>query len=415
MATVNTSFQHPEWSKSANIYQVNLRQYSEAGDIQSFRQDLPRLKELGVDIIWLMPIHPIGEKERKGSLGSPYSVKDYYGVCPTLGTLDDFKVLVDAVHELGMYIIMDWVANHSAWDNRWVTEHPEWYLKNAQGEIHSYVYDNGEELEYWDDVVGFDYTQKPLWDEMENALKYWVQEANIDGYRCDVAGLVPTPFWERVRATLDEIKPVFMLAEWSTVELHEKSFDMTYNWDFYDVMKSVVAGKPIITSFKEYLSKEVSRYPYDAYRMAFTTNHDKNSWDECDVKIFGDALKAYLALTMTFQGMPLIYNGQESGLGKKLAFFEKDTIDWKTFAFTPLIKELFFLKKNNPALWNGQYGSIPEILEASNGEVIVFSRQKENNKVIICINFSSKQAAVTLNKTVITLEPYGFKAVVEQQ
>ncbi len=273
MGTVNASLKHPEWSKSANIYQVNLRQYSENGDIHSLRNDLSRLKELGVDIIWLMPIHTIGY-----NLGSPYSVKDYYSICPTLGTLDDFKKLVNGVHQLGMFIIIDWVANHSAWDNNWVTEHPKWYLKNDRGEIHSYVYDNGEELEYWDDVIGFDYTQKPLWHKMENALKFWVEETYIDGYHCDVAGLVLTPFWERVRVTLDTIKPVFMLAEWSTSDLHQKSFDMTYNWDFYDTMKSVIAGKKIIIAgLRDHLSKEVTRYPHDAYRMVFTTNHHFNS------------------------------------------------------------------------------------------------------------------------------------------
>ena len=202
---------HPQWAESAVIYQVNLRQFTPEGTFNAFKAHLPRLKELGVDILWLMPIHPIGVKNRKGTLGSPYSVKDYYGVNPEFGTLDDLNALIAEIHRLGMYVIIDWVANHSAWDNPLVEQHPDWYSKNKNGNFQSTPWYD------WDDIIEFDYHNATLRQYMTEAMKYWVRETDIDGFRCDVAGFVPTDFWNNVRRELDEIKPVFMLAEWEAV------------------------------------------------------------------------------------------------------------------------------------------------------------------------------------------------------
>lgn len=224
---------HPDWVRQAVIYQINTRQFTPEGTFAAAQQELPRLKELGVDILWLMPINPIGVKNRKGTLGSPYSVKDYFAVSPEFGTEDDFRNFVNAAHESGMKVIIDWVANHSAWDNELAVTHPEWYTKNWNGEFQpTHWWD-------WDDVIDFDYSHEGLREYMTSALKYWVQEFDIDGYRCDVAGFVPTDFWNNARKELDAIKPVFMLAEWETKDLHEYAFDMSYAWSLCNTLHGI--------------------------------------------------------------------------------------------------------------------------------------------------------------------------------
>lgn len=410
---LDKEFKHTEWSKNANIYEVNLRQFTAEGTFNAFAKHLPRLKELGVNIIWFMPIQPVGIKNRKGNLGSAYSVQNYFAVNPDFGTLEDFKNLVKEIHKLGMYVIIDWVANHTSWDNVWVTEHPDWYKKNEKGEIHDYIYDNGKELEYWTDVVGLDYKQFPLWDGMIDALIYWVEETGIDGYRCDVAGLVPTAFWERARKELDSIKPIFMLAEWSDPKLHKKAFDMTYDWTLHDIMVDMTKGKSNSLALKKYIEEPPIIFPSDAYRMLFTTNHDKNSWEACDTELFKDSFKAFAVLAATLPGMPLIYGGQESVLDKRLAFFEKDTIDWKNFELSDFYKELLKLKSENVALWNGQNGGDIKVLEATNEEIFAFSRKKDDNEVIVIINFSGTVQKVDKsdNFEEIILEPWGYKII----
>jgi glycosidase len=415
MATAKTKlFNHASWTKKANIYEVNLRQYSQEGTINAFAKDLPRLKKMGVDILWIMPIQPIGVQNRKGGLGSNYSVSDYKAVNPFFGTMDDFKELVKKVHAAGMYIIIDWVANHTAWDHVWVTEHPEWYKKNEQGEIHSYIYDNGHELEYWTDVVGLDYNQPALWDAMTEALTYWIKEADIDGYRCDVAGLVPTAFWEQARDEMEKIKPIFMLAEWSTTELHRKAFDMTYDWELYDLMTEIMQKKATCLKLKKWVEQPANPYPADAYRMKFTTNHDLNSWKAHDVELYGAAFKACAVLAATLPGMPLVYNGQESGLGKRLAFFDTDPIDWKDYAYTEFYKELLKLKKKNAALWNGQYGGDIKVLPATSQTVFAFKRTKGSNSVTVVINFSAraKKIAASDDLPELALPAWGYQILV---
>ncbi len=230
--------QHPEWSKNATIYQINTRQFTPEGTFQAAETQLPRLKELGVDILWLMPIHKIGEKNRKGTLGSPYAVQNYYSVNPEFGTLDDLKHFVAAAHQQHMYVILDWVANHTAWDNVLVHDHPEWYARNWKGDFTPTPWQN------WTDIIDLDYRQEGLRKYMTDALKYWVKEVDIDGYRCDVAGFVPLDFWNNARKELDAIKPVFMLAEGDSRDLHAEAFDMTYAWGWYDAVHQITTGKP---------------------------------------------------------------------------------------------------------------------------------------------------------------------------
>jgi len=388
---------HPEWSKDATIYEVNIRQYTPEGTFKAFEAHLPRLKELGIDIIWLMPVHPIGEKNRKGSLGSYYSVKDYYGINPEFGTMEDFKVLVKKIHETGMHVIIDWVANHSAWDNPLAEEHPEWYTKTKEGNFQPTPWYD------WDDVIDFDYDHPGIRKYMTEALKFWVKETDIDGYRCDVAGFMPTDFWDNARAEMDEIKPVFMLAEWESRDLHKKAFDMTYAWSLWDKMRAAAIENKGIGGIVEYLAHDVSTFPKGGFRMTFTDNHDKNAWEGTQYSNFGDGLQAAMVLASTVNGMPLVYSGQEAGLDKSLAFFEKDIIDWKEHRNAEIYENLFALKHRNQALWNGEWGGgMVRVYSNRMDQVISFFREKNGDKVLVVINFSSKPASVELDTRYFT-------------
>jgi glycosidase len=381
-----------EWSKNAVIYEVNVRQFTPEGTFNAFAAHLPRLKELGVDILWFMPITPIGEINRKGSLGSYYSVKDYRGINPEFGTMEDFRNLVAQAHELGMYVILDWVANHTAWDNYLVEQHPEWYAKNENGEMIS-PFD-------WTDVVQLDYNQPGLRDYMVDALKFWVTEANVDGFRCDVAEMVPTDFWNRARAELDQIKPVFMLAEAEVPEHHEYAFDMSYGWEFHHIMNNIAKGTMNADNIKEYLTKEAGRFPANAYRMQFITNHDENSWNGTVFERLGDAVETMAVLSYTIPGMPLIYSGQEAGLDKRLLFFEKDEIDWTNIRFQEFYTKLNKIKKDNPALWNGMHGGKIEIIDNTDSEnIFSFIRELEGNKLLVLMNLSADEQQFILEGT----------------
>ncbi|MGO4478999.1 alpha-amylase family glycosyl hydrolase [Massilia sp. 2TAF26] len=387
---------HVAWSKNANIYEVNIRQYTKEGTFKAFAAHLPRLKKMGVDILWLMPVQPIGEKNRKGTLGSYYAVRDYTAVNPEFGTLADFKALVKQAHGLGMKVLIDWVANHTAFDNPWTVEHKDWYLLNDKGEIFPVTYTDGAEPEYWTDVTGLDYSKPALWKGMTEAMAYWVRETDIDGFRCDVAGKVPTPFWNQARDALDRIKPVFMLAEADKPELHEHAFDMTYGWDTKDLFKDIAKGKKDARALKDFLEHPPRAYPPGAYRMRFTSNHDENSWAGSDVELYGPAFKAMAVLAATLPGMPLIYGGQEAGLDKRIEFFEKDPIDWKTYRYAPFYASLLKLKHDNPALWNGQYGGGTEVLETGNDKVFAFQRKRDGNIVKVIVNLSNAAQKYTL-------------------
>ncbi len=389
--------QHVSWSRSANIYEVNVRQYTPEGTLNAFAAHLPRLQQMGVDILWLMPIHPIGKLKRKGKLGSYYAVSDYKAINPEFGKLKDFKALVQQAHELGMKVIIDWVANHTAWDHEWVKQHPEWYLKNDKGQIQSYRYDNGTEVEDWTDVVGLDYSQKPLWTAMIQAMQYWVKETDIDGFRCDVAHLLPLKFWQQARAKLDAQKPMFMLAESDDAHLHDAAFDMTYDWALQDVLKKIAKGQADVRDLKDYLASAANALPTDGYRMTFTANHDTNSWHNHDAGHFGDAFAAMAVIAATFPGMPLVYGGQESGLNKMLQFFEKDTIDWQNFKHEKLYANLLAMKKKHPALHNGALGAPVEVFDAENHHILAFRRQKGIDVVSVQVNMSGQNQSFNLH------------------
>lgn len=416
---------HPEWSKNATIYEVNIRQYTPEGTFKAFEKSLPRLKNMGIDIIWLMPIHPIGEKNRKGKLGSYYSVKDFKGVNPEFGTMQDFKHLVNEIHKLGMHVIIDWVGNHSAWDNDLAKTHPNWYTKNKDGNFQPTPWYD------WDDVIDFDYDNPEFRKYMTGALKFWVKEANIDGYRADVAGFIPVDFWENARKELDQIKPVFMLAEWESRDLYKKSFDMTYSWTLFEKLQNATTQNKGIGGLVEYMAHDVGSVPRNAYRMAFTDNHDMNSWNGTPQKNFGDGLETAMAFCGVVNGMPLVYSGQEAGLDRSLNFFDKDLINFSNLKYENFYKTLFDLKHRNQALWNGKYGG--EMIRITNNKmdkVVSFYREKGKDAVFPVFNFSNEEITVKLDTKyfqgnyvdafsnekikvnddfTITLKPWGYK------
>lgn len=383
---------HPDWCKNATIYEVNIRQYTSEGTFKAFESHLPRLKKMGVDILWLMPIHPIGEKNRKGTLGSYYSIKDFYDVNPEFGTKQDLKSLIEKIHDMDMYVILDWVANHTSWDNPLVEQHPEWYKKTKDGQFQPPVWWD------WDDIIVFDFDNPEFREYMTNAMKYWIREYDLDGYRCDVAGFVPVDFWDNVREELDEIKPVFMLAEWDSRDVHKKAFDMSYGWKLWGDLKDAVNRKNPAAKITEYIADHINSFPENAIKMNFTENHDKNSWEGTQYSNFGDALQACMVFCSTIPGMPLVYSGQEAGLDRSLDFFEKDPIDWKEHPNYDIYSKLFNLKHNYPALWNGSWGGeMIQILNNQAKDVISYARELNEDQVIVVINFSSNNIQVELN------------------
>lgn len=381
----------PEWSKNAVIYEVNIRQYTPEGTFKAFETHLPRLKELGVDILWIMPIQPISEKNRKGSLGSYYSVKDYKGINPEFGTMDDFKGLVNKAHEMGFKVIIDWVANHTGWDNQWITEHPEWYSHDSTGAIIPPDKD-------WSDVADLNYDSKPMRRAMIEAMDYWVKETNIDGFRCDVAWGVPQDFWEAVTASLDSIKPVYMLAE---DEDHpaflEKAFESDYAWKLHHLMNDVAQGKKTAQDIRSYFSETTNKYAPGSFPMQFITNHDENSHKGTEYERMSEAVKTFGALTFTVEGIPLLYSGQEAGLNKRLLFYDKDTINWSNLEMQKFYQKLVSLKHTNTALWSGTAGGPMVFAETSAPEkVLAFSREKDGNEILAVFNLSPNPVDATV-------------------
>jgi glycosidase len=344
---------------------------------------------MGIEIIWLMPIHPIGEKNRKGTLGSYYSVKDYKGINPNFGTEEDFRRLVNKIHELDMFVIIDWVANHTAWDHPWTVTNKNFYTLDSLGNFVPPVPD-------WSDVIDLNYDNENLRNEMIDALKYWVEVFNIDGYRCDVAAKVPNEFWSKARNELDKIKHVFMLAEAHEPELHKNGFDMTYNWQLKDLMNNYAKEKVSIEDIKKHFNVDEKEYPTNAFRMNFTTNHDENSWNGTVFERLGKLAEPFTVLISTASGMPLVYSGQEAGMNKALEFFEKDEIEWKDHKKREIFTKLFKAKKTNKALWNGEKGGEMNFINVSdNKNVLSFYREKENDKIVVVLNLSDEDAEVS--------------------
>ena len=377
----------------ATIYEVNVRQYTPEGTFNAFQEHLPRLKELGVDVLWFMPVQTIGEKDRKGTLGSYYSIQDYTEVNSEFGTMSDFKSIVDAAHNSGMKVILDWVANHTSRDAIWL-ENEDWYVTDSLGNVVA-PYD-------WSDVAKLNYNNETIRNAMIQSMMWWVRNTDIDGFRCDVAHEVPTDFWLRATDSLKSLKSdIFMLAESETPELNNKAFDAYYAWDFHHKMNMVAQGSGNVDSLRIALNKMTSQFADRAIPMYFTSNHDENSWNGTEFERMGDAATTFAVLTYVLPGMPLIYNGQEVGFNRRLEFFEKDSIDW--FAsedrdkFTKLYQQLNTLKKTNPALFTQERGG--EMVEIQNDfseKVWSFKRVMGENEVHCVFNFTDEDIVVDL-------------------
>lgn len=379
------------WVNDAVMYEVNIRQYTPEGTFKAFETHLPRLKEMGVEILWFMPIYPISEKNRKGTLGSYYSIRDYKAINPEFGNMDDFKALVNHAHEMGFKVMLDWVGNHTGWDNQWIFDHKDWYTQDSLGNV---IPPDPE----WKDVADLNYNNKQMRHAMLDAMKFWVKDVNIDGYRCDYAGGVPTDFWETARLALDSIKPVFMLDEnQDQMDLLNKAFNMNYGWSFHHLMNDVAQGKKTAHSMDSLLTVTASLYPKNTYSLLFTSNHDENSHNGTEYERLGEAVKTMAVLTFTVPGMPLIYTGQEAGLNKRLLFFDKDSVNWSNLDMQQFYHKLIQLKKEQPALWNGAAGG-PLTIVSTNlpKQVLAFTREKDKDQVLAVFNLSAQPVDAVL-------------------
>ena len=382
----------PAWVNSATVYEVNVRQFSPAGNFAGVTAALPRIKALGTNVIWLMPIYPVGKINAKGSLGSPYSVANYTAVNPDFGTDQDFKNLVDTAHSMGMKVVLDWVANHTAWDNPWITQHPDWYTQDANGKI---IWPAGTD---WNDVADLNYDNQGLRSAMTDAMKYWVSKFDIDGYRCDAAGMVPTDFWEQATSSVNQIKQLWWLAEdQSTDALLYRAFSANYNWNLLDGLNHV-GGKDAISYA---ISGSVTNYPSGTFPMNFITNHDENSWNGTEFQRLGNAVKVSAAITFITPGIPLIYDGQEIGMNHQLQFFEKDPIVWGSnpaaSPWTAFFSKLTKLRANNSALWSGATGGSLNFITNSNAKLLEVWRGKGTSRVLFLANLGAQPIKTKLS------------------
>lgn len=411
------------------IYEVNIRQITPEGTLRAFTEHhIDRLKNLGVDILWLMPTYPISVKNRKGTLGSYYSIADYKGVNPEFGTLDDMKDLVMKAHDAGMLVIFDWVANHTGWDNPWIKQNPEWYTRDKKGKIVPPVAD-------WSDVADLNFEQTGMQQAMIEAMEFWVRDIGIDGFRCDAAAMVPTAFWKEALANLDSLKPVIKLAEAWEPELLENGFNAAYGWEFHHLLNEIAKGNKKITAIKEYIEKTDTVYAKDDILMNFITNHDENSWAGTEYERMGKHVPGFAAITYLMPGVPMIYTGQEAGLNKRLRFFEKDTISWADTTLYSAYRKLNALKERNPALRAGiAAGKLYFQADSVNQSAVLF-RISGDYKVLGMFNFSDNPVSMSVpmveafdkywdvltgdayrlrKKTEIQLDPWEY-LVLEQQ
>ena len=379
---------HPAWSRRAVIYEVNVRQFTPEGTLRAIQPHLARLKSLGVDVIWLMPVQPIGRKNRKGPMGSYYSISDYTAINPELGTMADFDALVAAAHREGLKVLLDWVPNHTAFDHPWIAQHPDWYVRKADGTIINARDNEGHDTD-WTDVAELNYDDAALRRAMIDAMRWWLEHGKVDGFRCDVAGGVPLDFWMQARADLLKVRPdLFMLAEAEDPRLHA-AFDMTYGWEFHHLLNEVAQGKKPAPALDAYLARQDSVFGRDAYRLYFTSNHDENSWNGSEFERMGANAQPAFVLASTLRGsMPLLYTGQEVSLRKRLRFFEKDTVDWKGPSLAPFYHALFDLKHTHRALANGAEGGDQVTLHTDAGpKVYAFVRSRGDDAVLVALNF----------------------------
>ena len=382
---------HPDWTYNSVMYEVNIRQFSPEGTFAGVEEQLPRLKDLGVDILWLMPMYEIGTEGRKGTLGSYYAISDYKKVNPEFGTMEDFEHLLAKAHELGFKVILDWVANQTAPDNVWMTGKPaDFYERDSLGNA-IWEYD-------WTDTRSLNYENEEVWWAQDDAMRFWL-EKGVDGFRCDAAGEVPAEFWKGILPKMNKDYPdIYLLAEAERDNLADASetFDANYAWELHHLLNSLAQGRKTVADLKDYIARDAARFPKEAFRLTFTSNHDENSWSGTEFEREDAAANACAVLCFTLPGsQPLVYTGQEIGLSRRLAFFEKDPItDWYPNEYTTFWKKLIELKHGNPALAAGEKGGPIEYIDAPDG-IIAFSRAVKGNKVVVAANFGVAPAVIS--------------------
>jgi alpha-amylase len=395
--------------ETAIIYEANIRQYSPEGSFDEFTKDIPQLKQLGVKVIWLMPIFPISEtkrkafgdkfasdiedpEERKKYLGSYYAVTDFTKINPEFGTIEDFRELIKTAHDNGIYVILDWVPNHTGWDHEWLQTNPDFYTQNDKGEV---IHPEGTD---WTDVADLNYDNQDMRKEMIEDMSYWVTEEGVDGFRCDVAGSVPVDFWEQAIPQLRAEKDLFMLAEaWEPELLKGALFDMAYAWDGHHLMNGLAKGEKTVEDFKAYIEKINQQYEADDILMNFVTNHDENSWNGAIKERMGYASDLMTALSYTLKGMPLIYSGMEYNLDHRLKFFEKDSIPKTKGSMWTLLEKLGKIKTTNPALNGGKNSASFDLGTTNNSHVLKFSRSKNGEKITFIGNLSNEEQTFNIN------------------
>jgi glycosidase len=382
------------WVSRSALYEVFVQDFSPAGNFRGVIEGLDRIQASGANVIWLMPIHPIGVLGRKGTLGSPYAARDYRAINPAYGSAADFRVLVQAVHARRMKLILDWVPDHTAMDHPWMREHPDFYVRNERGEPRPPRDPDGK-LTDWTDVAQLDYKNPAVRREMIAAMRHWLQEFNIDGFRVDVAGFIPYDFWREavpaLRAAVPQ--PILLLAEWGDPEMHRLGFDLTYAWDSYDHLKAVWQGAPASTFIASEL-RDMQTMPHGGMRMRFTTNHDKTAWDDPPVTIFGrgPGARAAFAAVALLPGRPLLYNGQEVESPQKLGLFERETVAWKqpgADQARAFYAKIIKLARTEPALVARDLG---EVKTNAPDDVIAYRR----GDLVVLVNARPRKARVTI-------------------
>jgi len=433
--------------ENAVIYEVNIRQYSESGTFDAFTKDIPQLKKLGVKIIWVMPIFPISESKRKATggdfasliedeeernkmLGSYYAISDFTKVNPEFGSIEDFREMIKTAHDNGMYIILDWVANHTGWDHTWLTTNPDYYTQNENGEVIDPINPDTGESWGWADVADLNYDNINMRKEMIQDMLYWVKKEGVDGFRCDVASAVPLDFWKEAIPKLRSEKSLFMLAEADQPDLLKGNdiFDMAYGWERHHIFNQMANSDNAVALWNEVLKTDTERYEQEDILMNFVTNHDENSWNGTVRERMGDASELLTALSFVVPGMPLIYSGQEYDLNHRLLFFEKDQIPHTKKIMWPLLEKLGQLKNSSPALNGGKRAAAYKKIDQNNSKVLAFKREKDGHTVTFLGNFSSTNEQLK-NPSVgavdyasgetefsknIALEPWGFRILVEK-
>ena len=395
---MDASFKTVDWIKDKTIYEVNLRQYTEAGTFKAFESHIPRLKEMGVEVLWFMPVTPISEKGRKGSLGSYYACSSYTKLNAEFGTEQDFLSLIQLAHKHEMKVMIDWVANHTGRQHEWMDQHPDWFSQDIDG--------NFTERNGWEDVVDLNFENQAMRAALIGAMQYWVRTFNIDGFRCDMADLVPLDFWYSARKACETIKPLFWLAECEDIAYHSV-FDASYAWSWMHATTKLVNEQLGVNEIYNILH-DYAQYPQGAYKLFFTSNHDENTWNGTEYEKYGIAAKAWAVFTFMWKGIPLIYSGQELPNHKRLAFFDKDKIEWaQQTHLGAFYKTLIELRKNYACIIKGDSFNLP----TSNNQVMAFLRYdhapekksvkesvKESEKqiILVLLNFSHQVQKVQL-------------------